>query len=183
MNIIRRSVLLPWLIAVVGFPVGGFLGHLIAGPAATVPASLLSGLIAGALIGLPQALALGLTPRSLVLWVIATGAGLAAALGIVTAAIGQIDSGAEAIALGALSGLAIGAAQAALLMRDGIPTAWVWIPATTLAWAVGWLVTTSIGVALAAGWPVYGLSGAIVSQVITGVAAWRILRQPTAAPA
>lgn len=55
MNTVRRSMVLPWIIAVVGFPIGGFLGHLVAGPAATVPAAALSGLIAGAIIGLAQA--------------------------------------------------------------------------------------------------------------------------------
>jgi hypothetical protein len=48
---------------------------------------------------------------------------------------------------------------------------------TTIAfpWGVGWLVTSGIGVALAAGWPVYGLSGALASQVITAIALWRLV--------
>jgi hypothetical protein len=36
-------------------------------------------------------------------------------------------------------------------------------------------VTASAGIALEAGWPVYGLSGAIVSQVITGIVLWRLM--------
>src|SRR5215210_7372079 len=111
-NAIRQSVVLPWIIAVIGFPIGGFLGHLVAGPAATVPAAALSGLIAGIIVGLAQALALGLSPRVMSAWVAVTGIGLAAGLSILTAATGQIESTAEAVALGAVSGLAIGAAQA-----------------------------------------------------------------------
>jgi hypothetical protein len=30
-------------------------------------------------------------------------------------------------------------------------------------------------VAFAAGWPVYGISGALASQVITGVVLWKVL--------
>jgi hypothetical protein len=36
-------------------------------------------------------------------------------------------------------------------------------------------VTASIGVALEAGWPVFGLSGALVSQVLAGVVLWKVL--------
>jgi hypothetical protein len=183
MDFIRRYPVLPWLVAVIGFPIGGTLGHAVGGPAATIPAAVVSGFIAGAVIGLAQGLALMLNARSLATWTALTGVGLAVALGLTTAVIGQIETTVEAVALGALSGLAIGAGQAAILMREGSPNAWAWIPATGLAWAVGWLVTASIGVALAPGWANYGLSGAIVSQIITGVVLWRVVRQPSAAAA
>jgi hypothetical protein len=60
-------------------------------------------------------------------------------------------------------------------MRAGVANAWIWIPVTGVAWGVGWLITSSVGVALAPGWPVYGLSGAVVSQVITAIALWRLV--------
>jgi len=44
-----------------------------------------------------------------------------------------------------------------------------------IAWAIGWAVTASIGVALEAGWPVFGLSGALVSQAIVGIVLWKVL--------
>jgi hypothetical protein len=94
---------------------------------------------------------------------------------MVTAVIGQIDTQAEAIALGAISGLALGAGQAAVLTRLRVANAWMWVMASGIAWAVGWAVTSGIGVALATGWPVYGLSGALVSQMITGVVLWKVL--------
>ena len=171
-----RSLLLRWLIAIIGFPIGGYIGHMIGGPAATVPAAMISGLIAGAIIGAGQGVALGiLRPQALALWVGASAIGLGVALAAVTAAIGQIDTQAEAIALGAISGLALGAGQAAVLMRERVANAWIWIIASGAAWAVGWAVTSGIGVALASGWPVYGLSGALVSQIITGVVLWKVL--------
>jgi hypothetical protein len=171
-----RSLFLRWIIAIVGFPIGGFIGHLIGGPAATVPAALISGLVAGAIIGAGQALALGLLrPQALAFWAGATGVGVGVALAGVTAVIGQIDTMTDAIILGAISGLALGVGQAALLAREHVANAWMWVVASSVAWAVGWAVTSGIGVALASGWPVYGLSGALASQVITGVVIWKLL--------
>ncbi len=171
-----RSLLLRWLVAIVAFPIGGYIGHMIGGPAATVPAALISGLIAGAIIGAGQALALGLLrPQAMALWAGATAIGLGVALASVTAVIGQIDTQADAIVLGVVSGLAIGAGQAASLMRARVANAWIWVATSAIAWAIGWTVTSGIGVALASGWPVYGLSGALASQVITGVVLWKVL--------
>lgn len=171
-----RSLLLRWIVAIIGFPIGGYIGHMIGGPAATVPAALISGLIAGAVIGAGQALALGLfRPQALALWAGATAVGLGVALAAVTAVIGLIETQTEAIILGAISGLALGAGQAALLMRERIANAWMWFVASGVAWAVGWAVTSGVGVALAAGWPVYGISGALASQIITGVVLWKVL--------
>jgi hypothetical protein len=171
-----RSLLLRWVIAILGFPIGGYIGHMIGGPAATVPAVLISGVIAGAIIGAGQGLALGiLRPQALALWVGATAIGLGVALAAVTAVIGQIDTMTDAIVLGAISGLAIGAGQAAFLARERITNAWIWIATLGVAWAIGWAVTASIGVALEAGWPVFGISGALACQVITGIVLWKVL--------
>lgn len=175
MDRLRDSLVLPWILAVIGFPIGGVLAQQLAGPAATIPAALLSGFVAGAAIGFAQASALRLRSLSVVLWVGGTAAALAVALGLVTGATGQIETATEAIVLGVVSGALIGVAQGAMLMRAGISSAWTWIPVTAVAWAVGWLITASVGVALAPGWPVYGLSGAVVSQIITGVALWRLV--------
>lgn len=176
-----RTLLLRWVLAIFGFPAGGFIGHLIGGPAATVPAALISGLVAGAIIGAGQGVALGiLRPQALAIWAVATAIGLGVALAGVTAAMGQIETQTEAIALGAVSGLALGAGQAALLMREQVANAWIWVLASGIAWAVGWAVTSGVGVALAAGWPVYGISGALVSQIITGVVLWKVLSREEA---
>lgn len=169
-----QSVPLRWLIAILAFPVGGFLGHLVGGPAATVPAAVVSGAIAGAIIGMGQGLALSMRPSALAAWTAATAVGLGLSLAAVTAVIGQIGTTSEAVALGAVAGLVLGAGQALVLQRRGVRNAWMWVPASAVAWAAGWLVTASVGVALAAGWPVYGLSGAVVSQVITGIVIWRL---------
>jgi len=172
-----RTILLRWLVATVGFPIGGFVGHAIAGPAATVIAALIGGLIAGAIIGLGQAGALALRSQAIAMWAGATAAGVAVPLIAITALIGQIDTTFDAVLLGALTGLAIGAGQAVLFGREGVGNAWIWVGASAIAWAIGWLVTAAVGVALAPGWPVYGLSGALVSQVITGIVLWKVMSQ------
>lgn len=183
MPTILRSIPVRWLIAVVGFPVGGFTGHLIGGPAATIPSALISGAIAGGIIGLGQGFALKLQSRDLALWAAATAVGLGLALAAVTAVIGQITTSTEAAALGAVAGLALGTGQAVVLQRSGVSTAWLWVAASGLAWAAGWFVTASAGIALDAGWPVYGLSGAIISQIITGIVVWRLMAErPAASP-
>ena len=171
-----RSVLIRWLVATVAFPIGGYLGNAVAGPAATVPAALISGLIAGGVIGLGQGLAIGLRGQPVIVWAAASAVGLGVALGVVTATVGQIDTTLDAVLLGAVSGLAIGGVQAALLMRDRFANTWLWVAGSAIAWAIGWLVTAgAVGVGLAPGWPVYGLSGAVVSQAITGIVLWKIL--------
>jgi len=176
MSRLRRSLLLPWVVAVVGFPLGGILGEVVAGPADSNPAALISGFLAGAIIGLAQALALVRRLEPVIVWTAATAAGLGIALAAVTAAIGQIENTTEAVVLGAVSGVVIGAGQALLLRRHHIANSWIWILVTGFAWAAGWLVTASVGVALAPGWPVYGLTGAIASQLITAIALWRLVR-------
>jgi hypothetical protein len=175
MDRLRDSVVFTWILAVVAFPIGGLLAQTVAGPASTVPSALVSGLIAGAVIGLGQALGLGLRAQPLAVWVIGTAVGLAIALAIVTAVVGQIETPTEAVGLGVVSGALIGVVQAVALMRAGVPSAWIWIPATAIAWGIGWLITASVGVALAPGWPVYGASGALVSQIVTGVTLWRLV--------
>jgi hypothetical protein len=176
-----QSLPVRWLIAVISFPIGGFIGHLIGGPAATIPSALISGAIAGGSIGLGQGFALKLPSQALALWAGATAVGLALALAAVTAVIGQITNSTEAAALGAVAGLTLGAGQAIVLLRSGVPAPWLWVVATGVAWAAGWFVTASAGIALEAGWPVYGLSGAVVSQVITGIVVWRTMEARSAA--
>ena len=174
MPTLLQSLPLRWLVATLAFPIGGFIGHLVGGPAATIPAALISGGIAGAAIGLGQAFALRLRSQALIGWVGATALGLGLSLAAVTGFTGQIANSTEAAALGALAGLVLGTGQAVVLRSSGMSNAWIWAPATGIAWATGWFVTASAGIALDAGWPVFGLSGAIVSQVITGIVLWRL---------
>lgn len=170
-----RSIPLRWVVALIAFPIGGYIGFVVAGPAATAAGASISGFVTGALIGLGQGIALGLAPRQLALWTAGTAAGLSVALGGMTAVIGQISTSGEAVLVGAVSGSFIGVAQAAFLMHGRASKGAMWLVASAAAWALGWFVTTGIGVSTATGWPVYGLSGALASQLVTAVVLWRLV--------
>ncbi len=175
MSGIFASIPLRWVAALIAFPIGGYIGFVVGGPAASASAAAISGLVAGAFIGLGQGVALKLPPKHLAVWTVGTAVGLSVALGGMTAVIGQISTSGEAVAVGAVSGLLMGAAQAAFLVHGRGSNAAIWVSASAVAWAIGWFVTTGIGVSIATGWPVYGLSGALASQLITAVVLWRLM--------
>ena len=79
-----------------------------------------------------------------------------------------------------ITGIAIGAAQAALL-RGVLPTPVVWAVVVTLAWALGWAVTAAAGIDLPRKWAVFGSSGALTFQLITGLTLAYLLRRNAAA--
>jgi hypothetical protein len=159
-----------WLLAFIAFPPAGLLGHAVAGPADTPLAGLLSGVIAGAIIGLGQGLALGARSRDLVAWSIATAIGLGLALAIEVAVSGPLTTTMSVVILGAFSGLVIGIEQGGLLSKEDSTTRSIWAATMAVSWAIGWFVTATVGVDLANGWPIFGASGAITAQAISGIA-------------
>jgi hypothetical protein len=168
-----------WLLATVSYPLAGIAGRLVAGPATTWTAALLAGAIAGLVVGGAQALAM--TPRRPdVRWALAmavgSGIGLAVSVGL----------GLAPLATGLLTGALIGVAQAAVAARAALDprrSVLAWPVAVALAWGLGWTVTTAIGVDPEAGWAVFGLSGALTSQVVTLAGAFAHVRTSSALPA
>ena len=67
---------------------------------------------------------------------------------------------------GAICGLAIGTAQA-LVLRGRV--AYLWAPALSALWALGWAITTSIGIDVETQYTVFGSSGALVVTAATAV--------------
>jgi hypothetical protein len=51
-----------------------------------------------------------------------------------------------------------------------------WIPATAAFWALGWTITTSIGVDVELRWAVFGLSGAASVVVLSAGLLWLLGR-------
>jgi hypothetical protein len=153
-----------WLAVFLAYPIAGFLGRAIANPADNVVMAFITGAVAGAVLGLAQWVALG-RYMSAVRWIGATSAGLG--LSFVIVQMFGATSSAAAPVIGAVTGLGVGLAQS-LVRSDRIPPAAVWIPTMGIAWSIGWVVTTSIGVQAEAGWPVVGVSGALVSQALSG---------------
>ncbi|MEA2143432.1 MAG: hypothetical protein QOI64_1862 [Solirubrobacteraceae bacterium] len=161
-----RSSALRWLPTFLGFPLGGGLAEIIVGPVDGVAAALLGGAITGAVLGAVQAWAMGSSGPPAQRWTIATMAGLAAGLGLGSAVVGYGTSLGELALQGAICGLAIGAAQAVLLRGR---RAYLWAPALSALWALGWTITTAIGVDVETQYTVFGSSGALVVTAATVV--------------
>jgi hypothetical protein len=158
---------LRWLPTILAFPFGGLLARTLVGPADHLTATLLGGALFGLVLGTAQALAL----HSVVgphLWIGATTAGLAAGVTLGTALV-DYGTGPSDLALqGAISGAALGAVQF-LALRGRLPAAWRWVPLTAVAWMLGWSVTRAIGVDVEAQYYSFGLSGALLVTVLTGL--------------
>ena len=104
-----------------------------------------------------------------------TAAGLALGLGVGVAIFDYGTSVGDLAVLGAVSGLGVGAAQW-LVLRDHVGAGLLWIVGIAALWALGWTITTSIGVDVESKWAVFGASGAITVTVLSGVLLWFLTR-------
>lgn len=166
-----------WVLALFSFPVAGLLANLV-GSVTTPVRGLLAGAIAGAVLGLIQWLVLrSRLPQLPIGWVVATSAGMAIGMAISTMVLGSETAGSELLWRGAITGLCIGAAQWVVLQQFiPLPQSVIWVGVVGLAWALGWFVTRSAGIDLSARWAVYGVSGALTFQLVTGLALYFFLR-------
>jgi hypothetical protein len=69
--------------------------------------------------------------------------------------------------LGAITGLALGAAQAPALPAR-VSRRWAWAAAMPALWALGWIVSTVIGIAVEEQFSIFGASGAITFSALSG---------------
>jgi hypothetical protein len=155
---------LRWLPTFFGFPLGGFLAEVIAGPVDGVAPALVGGAITGLVLGAVQSWGMGANgppPRP---WIAATTAGLAVGLALGSAAVDYGTDLRALVAQGAICGLAVGTAQALVLRGRA---AYLWAPALSSLWALGWAVTTSIGIDVESRYTVFGASGALVVTAAT----------------
>jgi hypothetical protein len=168
--------LLVWIATLLAFPLAGLAGRGVAGPVDTVWTAVLAGAIAGAVIGAAQWLALRRIGAD-VRWIVATAVGLAVGLGLAFAIFDYGDTAGDLAIVGAVSGLGVGIAQTWLL-RDLLDSGrvWAWVPAAAASWALGWTVTTAIGVDPDDRWAVPGVSGAATFTVLMGVVLWVLAR-------
>ncbi len=168
---------LRWLPTFVGFPLGGLLAELVVGRVDGPFAAVVGGALTGAVLGTAQWLGLrrrGVDQR----WIAATALGLAAGLGG-GAALVEYRTGLGALAAqGAVSGMAVGIAQAALLRRRLGRLAAVWPPASAAMWALGWTITTAVGVDVEAQYTVFGSTGALAVTVLSAVLPVVLGRRP-----
>jgi hypothetical protein len=169
MTTVRRMWLWPVLI-LIGFPIGGYVAHLVVDGVDSVRAALAAGLIAGVIIGAAEWVAL----RRLVswLWIPATTAGMAVGLAAGAALVDYgIDRGDLAL-MGGVTGLGVGVMQTLVLARHQVPGAFWWAIANPPGWALGWFVSSYvIARNIAERFPIFGASGALIFGLLT----WLVL--------
>lgn len=166
-----------WVLAFLSFPVAGLLANLV-GSVNTPVRGLLAGAIAGTVLGLIQWLVLkARLPQLPSWWVIATSAGFAVGLAVSTALLGSETGGDELLWRGVITGLCIGAAQFVVLQRVlPLPQSLVWVGVMGLLWTLGWFITRAAGIDLSYKWAVFGVSGALAFQLLTGLSLYFLLR-------
>ncbi len=173
---------LRWMPTFLGFPAGGLAAKLIIGRVDHLGAAVAGGAITGAFIGLAQWLGMRRTGVSPERWIGATAAGLAIGLGAGASAVGYRTDLAALATQGAISGLAIGIAQALVLHRRLGRIVAVWPAMVAMLWALGWTITTAAGVDVEAQYTVFGSSGALVVTALTSVLPIELARRQQRAP-
>jgi hypothetical protein len=169
-----------WTAGFLAFPIAGILAEALTGRINDASSALVGGMVAGAVIGTGQ----WLVARRLLdaqTWIPATALTMGIGLGVGAWVVGYGTSLGELALMGAITGIPLGAAQAYLL-RDRLANAWVWAAAMPLLWALGWTVSTFIGVSVDQQFAVFGASGAITFMALSGVLLDR-LRAATSSPA
>lgn len=163
-----------WVLAFLGFPIGGFLAHILVGPVTTTARAVMAGALTGAIVGLVQWFVLQSRLPLSIGWVIATSGGMALGLGLGVALFGGEMSGNALLWRAVITGLSIGLAQW-LILRSILPQSAIWMVVIALGWVAGWFITRSAGIDLTPKWPVFGASGALTFQVLTGLALYFLL--------
>jgi hypothetical protein len=168
-----------WSASFIAFPIAGLAGGAAAGRVDDAGAALVGGTVTGLVLGVSQTLASRgrLDPRW---WVPATAVGMGAGLLLGAWAVDYDTSMTHLAAMGALTGLVLGPAQAfALPVRA--THRWGWAVAMPGLWALGWIVTTYIGVNVEDQFTVVGVSGALTVSALSGLLLHRLLPYQEAA--
>jgi hypothetical protein len=163
------STVLRWVVSFTGFPLGGFVAMLLVGPADGLAPALAGGLVTGAVLGCVQAWALRFDRSAALSWACATAVGLAAGLAVGGSAVAYGTTAAELAVQGAVSGALVGVAQAIVLTRRLGAAAAAWPAYVAGVWALGWTLTTAVGVDVERHWTVFGAAGAVTAAVLTSV--------------
>lgn len=158
-----------WMATFVGFPLGGLVAKLCVGPLDALVVALVGGLITGATLGAVQAWGMGRSRPPVPHWIAATTAGLMVGLGVGATAVDFDTSASALVTQGAITGLAVGAAQAFVLRDRFGRLALLWPAVLAVSWAAGWAITTAVGVQVDEQFTVFGSSGAVVVTAVTTV--------------
>ncbi len=156
-----------WMVSFLGFPIGGYASYLLIGPVDSLIPSLVGGLLTGAVLGALQVWAFGRARPATGRWIIATALGLMVGLAVGAAVVGYQTTLTALLVQGAVTGFAVGAAQAVVLAPKLGRAAMAWPAALTIIWAVGWAVTYAFGIQVDEQFTVFGSSGAVAVTALT----------------
>jgi hypothetical protein len=162
-----KRVAARWMATFSGFPIGGYAAYLISGPVDGLTAALIGGALTGAILGAAQVWALRLRGAAARHWVAATAAGLMVGLAVGAAVVGYHTDIIDLVVQGAITGLAVGAAQGVLLRAHLGRSAWAWPPLLSGLFATGWVVTIGWGIDVDEQFTIFGASGALVVTAAT----------------
>ena len=157
-----------WLGTFVGFPLAGVAARAVAGNIDALGAAAIGGLIGGVVLGAVQAVIGGIEPGGRLRWIGATAAGLAVGLTVGASAVSYHTDTASLVAMGAICGAAVGAAQALSIPMRRVDRI-LWAVATPVLWAGGWLITSQVIVDTDRQHAVFGASGALAVSALAGV--------------
>ena len=170
----NRGLIGRWLLAFLGFPIGGGITYLLIGAVDSPVKGIIGGLIAGLAIGGAQWLTLRHRQLIDIRWIVITSAGLAAGIGGSVAIFGANTDMTTIVERAALTGILLGLSQAyALRKQRGI--AIIWAVVVTVGYTIAWPITSLvINDNVQMGYVVFGSSGAIVFQLVTLIAVFRL---------
>jgi hypothetical protein len=164
-----------WFLTFLGFPLGGLIAIQVVGTIESPLTGALAGLIAGAAIGGAQWLVLRSNGVAVV-WVPLTAIAMAAGTALASEILESGTATRELALQGLIAGGFVGVTQGALLMRIRGPIATAWAVTVPVTWALGWTITSSIGVDVERGYAVFGSSGAVTVTIISGLVLHLIFR-------
>jgi hypothetical protein len=167
-----------WMLAFLGFPIGGLLALVLVGSVEGVVSGALGGALAGAVIGAAQWVVLRRYMRVGPEWVLATALGVAIGDGVGALLTGAGTGIGALLIIGLVTGVAVGLLQWGLL-RGRLLRTRLWPLVVAIAWPVGWTVTWAFGIDVERGYYTFGASGALIFAAITGMAMLLMLRGRT----
>ena len=163
------KIVLSWVaVAHIAFPLAGYAGWGVGGHVDDVMPALIGGAITGAGIGFVQWWFLRRDLNIGPVWILGTSVALAAGLAVGSAVVSYETTVGQLAIMGLISGVPIGIVQG-ILLRDKFSLWLVWMVAMPPLFALGWVVTESIGIDVANQFTVFGASGSIVFGLLTGL--------------
>ena len=161
-----------WMLTALAFPPAGYVAWLLAGHVDSASAAALAGVVTGAVLGLGQWLLLrrrGVTLR----WASATAVAFGIGLTVGAAVVGYETDRVSLAVMGAVSGVAVGIAQAHAV-RSSMSAVLTWGGTTGALWALGWVISSFV-IDPADQWTIFGASGAIVVTLVQSTFIERVL--------